>query len=69
MYVLTITRGSTFKKICLKVTAIYLKKHNLFQPVSHGINTRCAKNNFKIKKVTPGKHFEIVRTMLGTRMQ
>ena len=38
------------KKIYLKITAIFLKSHNLLQPIMHGINTRYVKKHFFIKK-------------------
>lgn len=52
-------------KCPLKLIAIFLKKNNLFKPVSLDINTRYANENFLIKypkKTTAGKYFEILGT-------
>jgi len=48
------------KKIYLKITAIFLKNHNLLQPITHGVNTRYTKNHFLIeknKKTTTYRYF------------
>jgi len=51
------------RKLYFKITAIFLKSHNLLQPIMHGINTRYAKNNFlikKTKKTTTSRYFEVI---------
>jgi len=53
------------KKLYLKSNAIYLKKTNLFKPISHGINTRHLNENFSIlhsKKKTSERYFVILGT-------
>jgi hypothetical protein len=60
------------KKIYLKITAIFIKNHNLLQPITHGANTRYAKNHFyikkKIKKTTTSRHFETIGTKLYNKI-
>jgi hypothetical protein len=51
--------------------AIFLKSHNLLQPIIYGINTRYAKNNFLIKrtkKTTSCRHFEVIGTKLCNKI-
>jgi len=38
------------KKTYFKITAIFLKNHNLLQPITHGVDTIYAKNHFLIEK-------------------
>lgn len=38
------------KKIYLKITFIFLKRHSLLQSITHVVNKRYAKNYFFIKK-------------------
>jgi hypothetical protein len=55
------------QKLYYKTIVIFLKKHNIINPIPYYINTRYAKNNFLINwpnKTTSGRHFQIIGTKI-----